>query len=399
MYDFWSNPRVSAEAILAAHQKSTIGRMGDQEVVLAIQDTTELDYSGHRGKQGLGYLHRSDTKGLLLHNVLCVSSEGIPYGLLHQQVWARSGRKTQKQHRTTMGKESHRWLESLAMTEKVIPKKNRVVTIADREADIYELMTMPRRAGSDYLIRVSRERLVKVDPLGEEQSLKKLLYQTRPQGYLKLKLQKTPRRRERETLLSVQWVSVWLQPPVSHPQREQLSPIKVQVLWAVEEECPIEETTVNWMLVTTLPIEDFESACKYLRWYSWRWLVERYHFVLKSGCRLEQLQLRSFERLKRAIATFAIVAWRLLWLTYLARLKLATPIEEVFSVSQWQTLYRHQYPKRVLPMRPPELKECMQWLAKLGGFIGRNSDGEPGVKTIWRGLRRLKDLLYRAIGA
>jgi hypothetical protein len=272
-----------------------------------------------------------------------------------------------------------------------------IVTIADREADIYELFAMPRGVASDYLIRIHQDREVKLEPDGPTQSLKCVLRQLRPQGYFCLNLQRTPRREPREAVVSVQWTSVWVQPPVQHPQRDRLAPIQVQVLWAVEEECALEDEPVSWMLITTLPIATFEQACIYLRWYSYRWLIERYHFVLKSGCRVEQLQLATAERLERAIATFAIVAWRLLWLTYSARCIPNLPGDFVFETVEWQTLSKVVGDKALSATEVPTIRECVRWLAQLGGFLGRKCDGEPGAKTIWRGLRRLRDLVQQEI--
>lgn len=246
---------------------------------------------------------------------------------------------------------------------------------------------------SDLLIRVHQDRQVKTTPQSESQSLKRLLLSQPSQGYFWLNLQRTPRRAPQSTLMSVQWTSVWVQPPAQHPQRSQLSPIRLQVLWAVEAMGEIDQPTVSWMLITTMPIADFAQACQYLQWYSYRWIIERYHYVLKSGCRIESLQLETFDRLTRAIACYAIVAWRLLWLTYAARGSLDRDAIGVFTPVEWQTLYQHNRPNAPIPERPGGLRQYIAWLAQLGGFWGRKGDGEPGARTIWRGLRRLRDLV------
>jgi hypothetical protein len=152
MYNFWANPRTKAASILDAYVWSAVHRSECRGVVLAIQDTTELDYSGHRGKRGLGYLRGENTKGVLLHSVLSVGCDGTPLGVLHQRLWARTGRKTLQQRRSSAQKESVRWSESLQATEDLLPT-TRLVTIADREADLYEFLAYPRLETSDYLIR------------------------------------------------------------------------------------------------------------------------------------------------------------------------------------------------------------------------------------------------------
>jgi Transposase Tn5 dimerisation domain len=121
-------------------------------------------------------------------------------------------------------------------------------------------------------------------------------------------------------------------------------------------------------------------------------LIERYHFVLKSGCHLEKLQLENTERLERALATYCIVAWRLLYLTHLARKTPDVSCDVFFQSHEWQALYAFSYQTNVLPPFPPPLHEATRLVAKLGGFLDRRNDGEPGVQTIWRGLRRLDDL-------
>jgi len=147
-YEFWGNVRVQASEILAAHRDSTLERVSAQSIVLAVQDTTELDFSSQPKTQGLGALSKKDAQGLKVHSVLCVSALGVPLGVLHQKVWAREKtRRTsgyQERKRAIEQKESHRWLESLELTQQWIPQDKRVVTVADREADIYELLALPR---------------------------------------------------------------------------------------------------------------------------------------------------------------------------------------------------------------------------------------------------------------
>jgi len=218
MYDFWGNPRIKAASILDAHVWSAVHRSECRGVVLAIQDTTELDYSRHRGKRGLGYLRGENTKGVLLHSVLSVGYDGTPLGVLHQRLWARTGRKTLQQRRSSAQKESVRWSESLQATEDLLPTK-RIVTIADREADLYEFLAYPRLETSDYLIRSHHDRQVKLTPDSAAVPLHQVMRLTRARGCFALQLQRTPRRAGREAIVSVYWESVWLQPACSPGRR------------------------------------------------------------------------------------------------------------------------------------------------------------------------------------
>ena len=393
-YEFWANVRVKASEILAAHRDSTLERVAAQEIVLAVQDTTELDFSEQPYKQGLGALSKKDAQGLKVHSVLCVSPLGVPLGVLHQKVWAREkNRRTtgyQDRKRAIEQKESHRWLESDKLTQQWIPQDKKVVTVADREADIYELFALPRREGSEFLIRACHPRGVKQRATDEDiESLQQAISETAACGELTLELQRTPKRKPRTAKLKVRFTSLYLQPPQQHSS---LQPVRVQVVWAIEEQPPAGEKAIAWLLLTTLEVTCFEQAERCLRWYSYRWLIERYHYTLKSGCHLEQLQLERADRLERALATYAIVAWRLLWLTYEARRHPEQSVEGILETPCWMALYFHTHQTIVPPEAPPSLSDCVHWIARLGGFLGRKRDGDPGVKALWLGLQRLHDL-------
>jgi hypothetical protein len=175
-------------------------------------------------------------------------------------------------------------------------------------------------------------------------------------------------------------------------KKEQLNPIELQVILVRESQPPSESEAIEWWLVTTLPISCIEDVTTYVRWYSYRWLIERYHYVLKSGCGIEKLQLETAERLEMALATYSIVAWRLLYITYEARLATDASCEIMLEPPEWQALYATIHHKNYPHSYPPTLGEAVGWIAKLGGFLGRKHDGVPGVKTLWRGLRRLDDI-------
>ncbi len=268
-----------------------------------------------------------------------------------------------------------------------------MVTVADREADIYDLLVLPRHFNSHLLIRATHNRRVKRDAQAEQiERLHQVIEQTPACGQLSLELRRHPEREARCATLTLRTTTLELQAPQQHPQPEHLEPVSLQVVLAVEENPPPGVKPVSWLLLTTLPITCFEDVVQVLRWYTYRWLIERYHYVLKSGCRLEQLQLETGERIQKALATYTIVAWRLLWITYLARYHPETPADTVLATHEWQALYCTIHKTPQPSVSPPNLNTCVRWIAQLGGFLGRKGDGEPGVKTIWQGLRRLHDL-------
>lgn len=367
-------------------------RIEEHNCVLAIQDTTELNYSKHPATLGLGYLDSKYSRGLKLHSTLAVTTQGVPLGLIFQKIWARDpselGKAEKRHQKPTNQKESKRWLDGLRMTQELIPSGKKVVTIADREADFYDLFAWPRRPDSEFLIRATQNRCL----IDWKHHLKEAIESVEPQGELTVQLKRNPTRKARSARLTLRFTTLTLQPPQNRPKKEQLSPIKLQVILAREEDPPLNEEPINWLLLTTLTINNVEDLVLYVKWYSYRWLIERYHYTLKSGCGIEKLQLKTARRLEMALATYSIVAWRLLWLIYETRCHPNTNCSTVFEPHEWQSVYATIHGVLYPFATPPTLEEMVLWIAKLGGFLGRKHDGCPGVKTFWRGLQRLDDI-------
>jgi Transposase DNA-binding/Transposase Tn5 dimerisation domain len=395
-YNFFSSKQVSPQEILEAHQPFWREKLTTESIVLAIQDTSDFNFTHHRSKtfaKGFGLTGtQSYVRGLKVHSILGVSVEGVPWGLLHQQVWTRNpahrGQAKQRRQRPIEEKESKRWLSGLVAAELGIAPSTTVVTVADREADIYELFALERASHSHFLIRGSQNRRV----LEETRYLRQSLEQADPAGEFQLEVTPTPQNPARTATLTVRWAHLHILPPRNHPQRASFSPVPLNGILVTEENPPAHAEAIEWLLLTTLPVESFEEALLYVRWYSFRWLIERYHYVLKSGCRIEQLQLETADRIERALATYTLVAIRLLRLTYHARVHPHTPADHFFETIEWQSLYCRIHNTPIPPTTPPTLGQVVRWLASLGGFLARHADGEPGVKTLWRGLRRLHDI-------
>ncbi len=396
-YRFWNNKQVTPEAIRAAHRKSTEERMQAETTVLAIQDTTTLNFQSHPATQDLGPIDAKGTSGLLVHSVLAVTAEGIPLGLVHQQVWARDpeqkGKSKKRKQLPISEKESQRWLDSLQATQSAVQEGTHIITIADREADIYDLFAVPRAANMDLLIRANYDRRVQVDN-EEIGKLWDCVEQTPIQGTILVHLEHKPGQKARDVELTIRSMKLSIMPAVSDPKGLHAchEPIPLTAILVLEEHPPEGETPLCWLLLTSLPVQTFQQAAQCVRWYQYRWLIERYHFVLKSGCRFEDLQLETAQRLERALATYCIVAWRLLWLIYQERQTPEASCEVALQTYEWQALYAFLHHTPTVPETPPCLREAIRWIAQMGGFLARQSDGEPGLQTLWRGLRRLDDL-------
>lgn len=371
-----------------------VQRVDQAGVVLAIQDTTDLDFHTLKSTTGLGFIHQGTNQGIKVHSCFGVSGIGEPLGLLHQHCWTRSqrsGKRGEHKKKATCDKESQRWLDTLSAAECSIDAAVQMIHIGDREADIYDLFVLPRRANSDLLIRAEHNRKVQHE-LGY---LIPTVEQAPILGQQTIEVNRNPSQAARSTTLTLRAMQVTIDVPRQHKQAKQCQPVTLNALLVEEFTPPEQGQPIRWLLLTTLPIDTLEQAWQCVRWYSFRWLIERFHFTLKSGCRIEQLQLETKERLLNALATYSIVAWRLMWLTYRARLTPDDSCETVLRPQEWRLLRRRFEPKN-RSKKPPTLRQVVRQIAQLGGFLARKHDGEPGLKTLWRGLGKFHQLLEGA---
>jgi hypothetical protein len=392
-YRFYDNKDIDAREILASHYEVTKGRLAGEKVVLAVQDTTQLDYTDHPSTTGLGVLNDKSHYGLLMHTTLAVTPQRVPLGIIDQQVWARPpeefGKKHTRKSRPISQKESQKWLRSLEVTARVqeqLPQTH-IVSIGDREADIYDLFMVAESLHQDLLVRASWDRCV-AHPEGHLWAY----MESRPiAGSVTITVPRKDGKPARRANLTIRYSQVTLCPPKDR-SKEGLKPI---TLWAVlaEEETPaVDVEAICWLLLTTVRTDTFRDALERVQWYTCRWLVELYHKVLKSGCRIEERQFDHVERIKRYLALDTIVAWRVLFLTMLGRESPNMPCTAIFEAHEWQALYCFIRRKKIPPAEPPSLKEATRWVAQLGGFLGRKADGDPGVTVIWLGIQRLNDI-------
>jgi Transposase DNA-binding/Transposase Tn5 dimerisation domain len=398
-YRLLQSEDVAPEAILAAQREACLQRLQGGDTLLAIQDTTYFTFSHHPATAGQGPLQKASLTGFLAHTTFAVSGDGVPLGVLQQKHWVRgpqvgSDRNSCRQ-RAFEDKESFRWVEALRALHELPLSDYTVFTVADREADIYELFVEPRPEWSHLLVRACHDRALADD----ERHLWDAVRAAPVSGTLKVTLRRHPTRRERHAKLTVRTCRVTLQPPGYRVEGQPLAPVEVSAILVTEPNPPKGQTRIQWLLLTTIEVPDFETAEHLVHYYACRWLVERFHYVLKSGCRFEQSQLRTVRRLQRLLALYCVVAWRLLWLTYMARLYGDQPCTIALEILEWQALHRVKRPATPLPDTPPTLSEALRWVASLGGHLGRKGDGEPGVKVLWRGLVRLQDIVTGFIAA
>jgi hypothetical protein len=380
-------------------REATYQRLHSQgeELVLAVQDTTTFNFGRHEHTQGLGVLEDNKTLGFFAHTTLAVSTKGVPIGLLDQQVWSRPhnphSRRKENGHRAfpITEKESMKWLKGLRESVEAQPTWQ-TVTVCDREADIYELFQEAHNLGAGFIVRAVRDRKLESD-LG----LKAVLLQLPCELHFSLELERHDAQAARQAQVELRYTTLTLKPPQNRNALNTafpLTPLAVQVIEVLEKTPPEGVAALHWVLLTNLPIANVEDAQRWVRFYSYRWLVERFHFVLKSGgCHFEDSQLRTFEALTRFLALCSEVAWRILWMTYQARQTPDAPCTSVLTDPEWQALSAYMTDSPQPPPKPPSLRQAIRWIGQLGGFIGRNRDGEPGVKVLWRGWQTFQPIV------
>ena len=417
-YRFFQNESVQVDEILAAHRCKTALRAKAHRTVLALQDTSYFVYTSHPKTEGLGKMSMKKGKnvqkiysnGLVVHTCLAVTTEGLPLGLLDQNIYSRQLRseKTGKgvksyAHLPVEEKESYRWLTSLENTKKVMGKTD-VVTVCDREADLYDFFRCSQQVGAPVLVRARMDRTINRSSRYAEREVEKLWEHMGEQpeaGSYTIaipKRTKTKHCKEREARtakVSVRYGSFVFNPPRNHVKhnKEDLPDIDMYAIHIVEAIPPAGEEPVEWMLLTTLPVRSFDEACEKARWYSLRWRIEMYFKVLKSGFRVEACRLGRADRLARYLTVMSIVAWRLFMIALLARTDPATPCSTLLADQEWKVLFlKINKKKAVIPEAPPAIGDVVIWVARLGGYLARKSDGPPGTITLWRGWKRLTDL-------
>ena len=398
-YRFFRNESVSAEKILQPHQEATLHRMRERPVVLIVQDTTELDYSTHPPDDAR-CLDKSDRFGFYLHTHLAVQPDRLCLGVVGMELLDRApeslGQTEQRRILPIEEKESFRWVKGYQLSCQLAVEcpQTRIVSIADSAADIYDILidaqtqSVPR---ADYVIRAKEKRSThERDPEKGSNSYVKVRAEVGRSKLLTVRtieLCETHKRTARQATLEIRATTVLVRPPVRRPH---LASVTYNVVLVEEVGGPCDGTDVSWLLMTTLPIETVDDTRRIIDYYVARWTVEIYFRTLKTGCRVEDIQLEKTHRLKNCLAFYQIIAWRVLYLTYLNRTSPTLPCTAVFTDSEWKSVWR-VVNKKTLPSKPPILSTMMQMLSQLGGYNNRATEAPVGPQPIWIGLRRMTD--------
>jgi hypothetical protein len=409
-YRFFAHPRVTAEEVLRPHSRATLARIAEHPVVLLPQDTTELDFTRpKKAVGGAGPLNWEQRTGFFQHVQLAVTPERLPLGVVDATAWGRDpgdhGKHVRRKREPIEAKESYRWLEGYrrACAVAAAVPGTRIVSISDREGDIYECLAAATTiAGprAEWIIRSCQDRSTtrkRSDEGDTSIKLREAVAARAVLGRLKVQVPRSGDRPAREATVAVRSAAVELRPPY-RPDRK-LPAVTVNAVLIREESAPAGAEPIEWLLLTSLPVATFAEAATVVDYYSGRWPVEVFFRIYKAGCRVEEIQLESEDRLLPCLALYLIVAWRVHWLTMLGRTCPELSCDAVFAEEEWRSVWAVAL-REPAPAAAPPLEVMIRLVASLGGHLGRKHDGPPGAQVLWIGLQRMRDfaLAWQAFG-
>jgi hypothetical protein len=365
MIDQPDDSAVTMPNILMPHRERTIRRMGDQRIVLCIQDGSDLNYSKLDQCTGLGEIGTNQTgaksRGLHLHSTLAATTEGLPLGVLSAECSAPEP-KTDNDNRPASeipieDKKTFCWIEGLrdCMEVKARIPHTSLVNVMDREADFFELFDEQRCScsGVDILVRAQYNRVTtgehKLFESARQSSVQTRLTIKIPRKSARSKKSKQkarPKLPARTAEVSVRYTQIELNPPWYFKDKE---PVQIWVIHVSEDNPPANTKPVEWFLLTTIDIKTTDDAVNCVKWYCLRWRIEDWHRVLKSGCHIEDAAHKTAERLKRAIAINLVIAWRIMLMTLMGRETPELPAEVLFSDMEIEVLSAYAKKKASVP--------------------------------------------------
>lgn len=424
-YRFFDNDKATVDTVLQSHMESTRVRMAAQKVVLLVQDTTEIDLTRPREQVvGAGPMDGSKRRGVFLHALHAFTPDGTPLGTVRAQVWARNENEEPKrrlpeaERRELLrrvgieDKESYRWLEGFRQAGEEAQRMPDVqcVCIGDSESDIYEVLSEPcGEQPIDYIVRACQDRALIPDEPGQNVDLLRAEVFKAPVLFThevhvrgrdpKVNCEDRKRRqprKPRQASCEVRAAEVTLRPP-PRPDRK-LPPVTIHAVLVSEIDPPADDVPVEWLLLTTLPVDSNAAVQQVIDYYYARWMIEILFRVLKGGCRVEDRRFEHLDRFLPCMATYMVVAWRTLYVCRMGRSCPDVNCEAIFEPAEWKAVYS-VVRREGLPSTPPTLSEMVRMIGQLGGYVPRKGS-EPGAQTIWLGLQRTYDMArcWRAFG-
>lgn len=390
-YRFYDSNKVQFLKLIQPHINQTKKKVAKMGQILAIQDTCFISYSHHPSIEGLSDMGgEKGTKGIILHTALAIDpnkKQPEVIGLLDQYIHHRT-KKVDKNE--TYFEKQNRWRESKIWEEasqrsSINNSKTQIIEVMDREGDVFDVMKNCLSLNHDFLIRATHERI-----LGglSENKLFDFVKTLEPSGVVELDVRKRPKQIPRKALLDVCFSKV----KILGPKNRKNEDIESNVVYVIEKNPPKNQEPLGWILLTSVDINSFEDACQIIEWYKCRWIIEEYHKGIKSGCKVEERQLKTEGRLENFLGIANIIALRIMKIRDYARNMPQISAKRVIEPLKVDILMRYNDIKK----DDITIYEYYREVAKIGGFIGRKSDGEPGWQTLWKGETELSTLVMGA---
>lgn len=405
-YNLCARKEMTLAAVQTPHWQQTRDLFKRHELVLVLHDTSVIDFTHHLALKDVGPVGDGNGRGFLQHNSLAVVPKPRQVlGLAYQQLKVRkpAPKKESTFQRRKRARESDLWLEGIEACGEA-PEGCRLVDVGDRGADIYDAMRLSRSLKHHFLFRVYQDRVLRVGAGdGPEQHL---LAHARCLPSIGQETVDIPGRGGQAPRTSrtavVQFASseIWIPAPAGTLKRKSQPLIQAWLIRVWEENPPAGMEAIEWLLLCSLPSQTLGELKERRNWYSCRWLIEQYHDVEKNGCSLEQRRFESAKSMEACLAVLAVVAVRVLSLRCALDHQPEAPAEQVATPLEIEVVRRAiKEPTKTATGQPRKpstvytVRDFVRSVAKLGGFLGRKSDGEPGVRALWRGYERLQDIL------
>ena len=386
-YEFFKNENVTIDELKKTMMMYGVTKVTSEMAVLIAHDISNISYNDLQA-EGLGYLDNKEGRGILCYSSIAATTEGLPLSLLYQHTWTRSleqlGKSYKRKQLAFEDKESYRWYEGMSEVNKLLGNSIHKIHIADREADVYELFFHAYESNTDLLIRARHNRT-----LSNGSHLWSSIAEQPVAATVSLDIPDKTGKKKLQVEAEVRYHEVEILRPENNKDSYgsvTLTAIEIKEKNSGQKD---EENIIHWKLLTTLEIKNVSDALQCVKWYTFRWLIERFHYVLKSGTKIEELQLKDAQSLQKAIAVYSMAAFRVMQLVYESRHHPEVSCEVVLTKAQWITLYMLIHGNNKTLKQPPSLQQAVMWIGRLGGHLGRKSDGPPGLKTVWQGYQQL----------
>jgi hypothetical protein len=319
-----------------------------------------------------------------MHSALAVTSKGEPLGIIGQHIWSpiRTGRVKPNRNYPIEEKESYKWLRTKKWVNDALGAMNiQVLVVGDREADFYHHFSCERASNVDLLIRVSQLKRIVIHQ-GEKKSLKEALNQEQPIGEIEVEIKRQKNRKSRIARLLVSIAKVFCPPTQQKNAKKIMVPMTIihakEIGYTKDVKEPIE-----WYLFTSCEVTTLQLASEMIKFYSLRWIIERFHYVLKSGLRVEKMQFDNFIRITNALKLYSVIGWKLLWMNHIGKTQPEEQAIEYFDAIEIKVL------ELFISNKIKTVKQYILALGSLSGFVPSKKQPLPGEKLLWQSMKLL----------